>query len=149
MGSKEPIRRKFLLFAVTILVKLSQSSWFLYNMKPRLYKIPKLNITVKKGDPWGIRMAQKPFSNKIFSSFCYSCLTNSDIIRMKYSKNHFESTFGSSYFKPNKTKLKLAKTVKKEPRKASFPWDLVLLFGNPMRYAFISGFNIFKTEIEI
>ena len=22
-------------------------------MKPRLYKMPKLKITVKKGDPWG------------------------------------------------------------------------------------------------
>ena len=68
---------------------------------------------------------------------------------MKYSQNHFGSTFGSSYFKPNKTKLKLAKTVKKEPRKASFPWDLGLLFGNPMKYALISGFNLFKMETEI
>ena len=65
---------------------------------------------------------------------------------MKYSKNHFESTFGSSYFKPNKTELKLAKTVKKEPGKARFPWDLGFLFGKPMRYALIAGFNIFKTE---
>ena len=65
---------------------------------------------------------------------------------MKYSQKHSESTFGSAYFKPNKTKLKLAKTVKKEPRKASFPWDLGLLFGKPMRYTLIAGFNIFKTE---
>ena len=68
---------------------------------------------------------------------------------MKYSQNHFENTFGSAYFKPNKTMLKLAKTVKKEPRKASFPWDLGLLFGKPMRYALIAGFNLFKTETEI
>ena len=53
MGSKEPIRRKILLYVVTISVNLSESSWFLYRMKPRLYKMPKLNITVKKGDPWG------------------------------------------------------------------------------------------------
>ena len=36
--------------------------------------------------------------------------------------------------------------MKKEPRKARFPWDIGLLFGKPMRYALISGFNIFKTE---
>ena len=64
---------------------------------------------------------------------------------MKYSQNHFEITFGSAYFKPNKAKLKLAKTMKKESRKASFPWDLGLLFGNPIKYEMIAGFNLFKT----
>ena len=42
MGSKEPIRRQFLLSAVTISVNLFESSWFLYRMKPRLYKFPKI-----------------------------------------------------------------------------------------------------------
>ena len=42
-----------------------------------------------------------------------------------------------------KMKLKLAKQVKKEPRKASFPWDLGLLFVQPMKYALISGFDLF------
>ena len=65
---------------------------------------------------------------------------------MKYAQKHFESTFGSAYFKPNKTELKLAKTVKREPRKASFPWDLGLLFGQPIKYALIARFNIFKKE---
>ena len=68
---------------------------------------------------------------------------------MKYAQKHFESTFGSAYFKPNKTELKLPKTVKKEPRKASFPWDLGLLFVHPMKYALIAGFNLFKIENEI
>ena len=36
-----------------------------------------------------------------------------------------------------KMKLKLAKQVKKEPRKASFPWDLVLLFVQKMKYALL------------
>ena len=44
-----------------------------------------------------------------------------------------------------KMTLKLAKQVKKEPRKASFPWDLGLLFVQPMKYALIAGFNLFKT----
>ena len=53
MGLKEPIQRKFLLSAVKISEKIYESSWLLYEMKPRLYKIPKLKIIVKKGDPWG------------------------------------------------------------------------------------------------
>ena len=48
-----------------------------------------------------------------------------------------------------KTELKLAKQVKKEPRKARFPWDLGFLFVQPMKYALIAGFNLFKTEKEI
>ena len=34
-------------------------------------------------------------------------------------------------------KLKLAKQAKKEPRKESFPWDIGLLFVQPMKYALI------------
>ena len=34
-------------------------------------------------------------------------------------------------------KLKLAKQVKKEPRKESFPWDLGLLFVQAMKYALL------------
>ena len=72
MGSKEPIRRKFLLYVVTISVKLSESSWFLYKMKLRSYKLPKIKITVKRETRGGIRMIQKPLSNNRFSSLCYA-----------------------------------------------------------------------------
>ena len=51
MGSKEPIRRNFLLSAVTILVNLSESSWLLYRMKPRSYKFPKIKNYSENGDP--------------------------------------------------------------------------------------------------
>ena len=34
-------------------------------------------------------------------------------------------------------KLKLAKQAKKEPRKARFPWDLGLMFVQPIKYALI------------
>ena len=34
-------------------------------------------------------------------------------------------------------KLKLAKQAKKEPRKASFPWDIGFLFVQPIKYALI------------
>ena len=39
--------------------------------------------------------------------------------------------------------------MKKEPRKAIFPWDIGLLFLQPMKYALIAGFNLFKIENEI
>ena len=57
---------------------------------------------------------------------------------MKYSQKHFESTFGSAYFKQTKkTKLKLVKRGKKEPRKAGFPWDLGLHFGKTIKCAIL------------
>ena len=34
-------------------------------------------------------------------------------------------------------KLKLAKQAEKEPRKARFPWDIGLMFVQPMKYALI------------
>ena len=90
--------------------------------------------------------APETTSDSRFLFFMSDLLKDSKKFRMKYAQNHFESTFGSAYFKPNKTELKLAKTVKKEPRKARFPWDLGLVFGKPMRYQKIDGFNHFKTE---
>ena len=41
----------FLLPVVKISTDGYDSSWFLYRMKPRAYKVQKLNISVKKGDP--------------------------------------------------------------------------------------------------
>ena len=76
-------------------------------------------------------------------------LKDREHVRMKYAQKHFKSTFGSAYFNSNKTKLKLGKPVKKEPRKTSFPWYLGLLFMQLMKYALIAGFNLFKTENEI
>ena len=45
-----------------------------------------------------------------------------------------------------KMKLKLAKQVKTEPRKASFPWDLGFLFVQPMKYALIDGFIFYNSK---
>ena len=56
---------------------------------------------------------------------------------------------GQPTLNQKKTKLKLVKTVKKEPRKARFPWDISLLLGKPMRCALITGFYLLKTETKI
>ena len=64
MGSKEPIWRNFLLSAVTISVKLSESSWFLYRMKPRSYKFPKIKITVKRETPGGFEWPKSHFQTE-------------------------------------------------------------------------------------
>ena len=88
MGLKEPIQKIFLLPVVTISEKLYDASLFLHRMKSRAYKVRKLNISVKKGDP---------------SSFLLCLLKTSNIIRLKYAQNHSESTFGLAYFKPKKS----------------------------------------------
>ena len=51
MGLKEPIQKLFLLPVVTISANWYDASWFLYRKKPRAYKVQKLNISIKKGDP--------------------------------------------------------------------------------------------------
>ena len=102
MGSKEPIRRNFLLSAVTISEKLAESSWFLYKMKPRLYKMSKLKIIVKKGDPWGDLDGPKATFEQQLLLFMLCLLKNNELIRMKYAQKHFECAFGSAYFKPKK-----------------------------------------------
>ena len=115
-------------------------------MKPRLYKMPKLKITVKKEDPWGDSDGPKATFEQQLLLFLLCLLKNSEIIIMKYAQKHFESTFGSAYFKQKKTKLKLVKPVKTEPRKESFPWGIGFPFGKPMIYSIISGFYILKNK---
>ena len=87
-------------------------------------------------------MLLRPLSNNRLFYFILHLLKTSKHVRIKYSQKYFKSTFGSAYLNSKKTKLKLAKHVKRE-KKASFPWDLGLLFVQPMKYAFVSGFNIF------
>ena len=60
-------------------------------------------------------------------------IKDSEHVRIKNSQNHFKSTFGSAYFISKNNEIKLAKPTKKEPRKASFPWDLGLLFVQPIK----------------
>ena len=102
MGSKEPIQRIFLLSVVKISEKFYDSSWFLYRMKPRSYKVPKLKITVKTGDPRGDSDGPKVTFEQHILLFLLYFLKNSNFIKIKYAQNHFESTFVSAYFKPTK-----------------------------------------------
>ena len=71
-------------------------------MKPRLYKMPKLKITVKKGDPRGDSDGPKATFEHQLLLFLLCLLKNSELIRMKYAQKHFESTFGLAYLKPKK-----------------------------------------------
>ena len=146
MGSKEPIQRIILLqwlqYQRTDKLELS---WSLYRLKPSFLQFCKneLRFFSEKGDPWGGLNALETTSDSKFLLFLSYLLKYSDNVRIIYSQNHFKSTFGSAYFISKNNAVKLAKPVKKEPRKASFPWDLGLLFVLPMKYALISGFNIF------
>ena len=146
-GSKEPTQKNILFYYYLLQyqqAEISETSWSLYEMKPRSYNSAKILNFSERGDPWEDLNAPKATFKQQLLFFLLCLLKDSEHVRMKCAQKHFGSTFGSAYFKPNKTTLKLAKTVKKEPRKASFPWDIGLLFGNPMQYALISIFNIFK-----
>ena len=118
-------------------------------MKPRSYNSPKFLNFIKRGEPWGDLNAPEATFEQQILLFSVTPDKKRNNVRIKYSQNHFKSTFGSAYLNSKKIKLKLAKQVKKEPRKASFPWDLGLIFGQPIKYELIDGLNYFKTENEI
>ena len=60
-------------------------------------------------------------------------------------KSTLKVPLGQPTLNQQKAKLKLVKKVNNEPRKASFPWDLGLLFGQPIRCALIAaGFYLLK-----
>ena len=115
-------------------LKLSETSWSLYRLKPRFYNFAKkLRFFSEKGDPWGDLNAPETTSDKSFLLFLSELLNDSEKVRKKYAKKNFKSTFGSSYFISKNNAVKLAKPAKKEPRKASFPWDLGLMFVQPIK----------------
>ena len=91
-------------------------------------------------------MLLRPLPDRRFLSFLSYMIKKIKHVRITYSQNHFKSTFGSSYLNSKKMELKLAKKVKKEPRKASFPWDLGFLFMKPMKYALIYGFIFYNSK---
>ena len=71
-------------------------------MKPRIYKMPKLKITVKKGDRWGDSDGPKATFEQHLLLFLLCLIKYNEIIIMKDSQKHFETAFGSAYFKPKK-----------------------------------------------
>ena len=92
-----------------------------------------LRLFSEKGDPWGDLNAPETTSDSSFLLFLSYLLKDSKKFRKKYAQNHFKSTFGSAYFISKNNAVKLAKPAKKEPRKASFPWDIGLLFVQPIK----------------
>ena len=91
----------------------------------------------QKRDHWGDLSAPKATLDSSFLSSLSGLINDSEWIIITNYPNHFKSAFGSAYFKPKKGKLKLVRTVKKEPRKARFPWDIGLMFVQPIKYAMI------------
>ena len=68
-------------------------------------------------------------------------------IKIKCVETHFKSVLDHHASYRKKLSKKLLKgahlVLQKEPRKARFPWDLGLLFGQPMRYAlFLQNLNL-------
>ena len=136
MGSKEPIQRIILLQWLQYhRTDKSELSWSLYRLKPsflQFYK-KKLRFFSEKGDPWGDLNALETTSDSGFLLFLSDLLKERDKFRITYAQNQFKSTFGSAYFISKNNAVTLAKPAKNEPRKESFPWDLGLLFVQPIK----------------
>ena len=92
-----------------------------------------LQIMWQKRDPWGDLSAPKATLDRSFLSSLSDLINDSERVRITNSQKNFKSTFGSAYFISKNNEIKLAKPTKKEPRKASFPWDLGLLFVQPIK----------------
>ena len=97
----------------------------------KLYK----NFTnfVTRERPLGDLSAPKATLDSSFLSSLLDLLNDSEQVRITNSQNHFKSTFGSAFFVSKNNEIKLAKTANREPRKASFPWDIGFLFVQPIK----------------
>ena len=101
----------------------------------------KLQIMWQKRDPWGDLSAPKATLDSIFLSSLSDLLNICERIRITNAPNHFKSAFGSAYFISKNNEIKLAKPTKKEPRKASFPWDLGFLFCSQLEALIVEYWN--------
>ena len=135
MGSKEPIQIMILLQKLQYQrTDKLEFYWSLYRLKPRSYSYTKiLQILWQKRDPWGDLSAPKATLDRSFLSSLSDLLKESEHVRITNSQKHFKSTFWLAYFISKNNEIKLAKPTKKEPRKASFPWDLGLIFVQPIK----------------
>ena len=93
--------------------------------------------------------APEASSDRSFLYFLSDLIKYREHVIITYTQNHFKSTFRSAYLISKKMKLKLAKQAKKESRKARFPWDLGLLFVQPMKYALIlQNIKFYNNEMK-
>ena len=84
--------------------------------------------------------APKDSLDRSFLSSLSDLLNDIERVRTTNSQNHFKSTFGSAYFISKNNEIKLVKMSNREPRKESFPWDLGLLFVQPIKSTDISEY---------
>ena len=95
---KSLFKNYFLLTEVKILENWYNSSWSLYGVKSRDYKVKKLKVLVKWETPGEIWTLLRPLLNNNFIYFLSKLIKNSKHIRLKYAQKCSESTFGSAYF---------------------------------------------------
>ena len=149
MGSKEPIPKMIYLLLVTESAKWNYQKilgpyigWNQY-----FTTLEKSWVFSEKGDPWGDLSAPEATSDSSFLYLLSDLLKYSEHIIITNAQNNFKSTFGSAYLISQKMKLKLAKQAEKEPRKASFPWDLGLIFVQPTNmYWYCRIFNFITAK---
>ena len=94
----------------------------------------------QKRDRWGDLSAPKATLDSSFLSSLSDLLNDIERVIITNAQNHFKSTFGLAYFISKNNEIKLAKTTNREPRKARFPWDIGLIFVQPIKITDISSY---------
>ena len=123
----------FLLAEITISANLKLIHLVLIWNETKGLQIAKVWNFGKTETPWGVLNGPKMISGHHLLLFSVINAKNINIITVKYSQNYFEINFGWTHFLPKNSKLKLVfKEAEKEPRKASFPWDLGMILGKPI-----------------
>ena len=89
------------------------------------------------GDPWRDLNAPEATSEQQLPFFLSNLLKKESISTLNMPKITLRVPLDQPTLTQKKMKFKLAKQVKKEPRKARFPWDIGLLFVHPIKYAMI------------
>ena len=97
MGSKEPIQNYFINSSYNIRKLIWHLLILIQNETKSLQSAKSKDFSEKRESLGGIQKAQKSLSNSSSSSFLLYLIKNGNLIILKYSQNHSESTFGSAY----------------------------------------------------
>ena len=80
-------------------IKMILFLFFLIQNEPKSLLNAKIKDFGKWGDPWGgFEWPKSHFSDSTSSYFLLQLIKYINIIKLKYSQNHFETTFGSTHF---------------------------------------------------
>ena len=92
-------------FFIICCYNISKIIWILLVLiqdETKALQSAKIKNYSQKGDHWGDSDGPKATFEQQLLLFLLDLLKDNELIRMKYAQKHFESTFGSTYFKQKK-----------------------------------------------